>query len=390
WQDLSVAALAGHPKTLNRPSMRYVDEYRNQAAARNYAKLIRQITTRHWTLMEICCGQTHTIVKYGIEELLPGELTLVHGPGCPVCVTPLEIIDKAINIASRPGVIFASFGDMLRVPGSKKDLLSVKAEGGDVRIVYSPLDAVKIAQEHPEKKVVFLAVGFETTAPANAMSVWQAKNLGLKNFSILSSHVLVPPAMEALLSSPSSIIQGFLAAGHVCTVMGYEEYIPIAARYKVPIVVTGFEPVDILQGIYLTVKQLEEGRYEVENQYARSVRREGNLAAKKLLSEVFSTIDRKWRGIGTIPMSGYGLSELYADFDSEKVFSVEEVTADESPLCIAGQVLQGFKKPHECDAFGRECTPERPLGAPMVSSEGACAAYYHFGRSRLSSAISRK
>ncbi|MDP2887208.1 MAG: hydrogenase formation protein HypD [Ignavibacteria bacterium] len=366
--------------------MRYVDEYRNQAAARNYAKLIRQITTRQWTMMEICGGQTHTIVKYGIEELLPKELTLVHGPGCPVCVTPLEIIDKAINIASRPGVIFASFGDMLRVPGSKKDLLSVKAEGGDVRIVYSPLDAVKIAQEHPEKKVVFLAVGFETTAPANAMSVWQAKNLGLKNFSILSSHVLVPPAMEALLSSPSSIIQGFLAAGHVCTVMGYEEYIPIAARFKVPIVVTGFEPVDILQGIYLTVKQLEEGRYEVENQYARSVRREGNVAAKKLLSEVFSTIDRKWRGIGTIPMSGYGLSELYADYDSEKVFSVEEVTADESPLCIAGQVLQGFKKPHECIAFGRECTPERPLGAPMVSSEGSCAAYYHFGRLRLATA----
>ena len=363
--------------------MRYVDEYRDQAAARNYAKLIRQITTRQWTIMEICGGQTHTIVKYGIEELLPGELTLVHGPGCPVCVTPLETIDKAISIAARPGVIFASFGDMLRVPGSKKDLLSVKAEGGDVRIVYSPLDAVKIAQENPEKKVVFLAVGFETTAPANAMSVWQAKKLGLKNFSILCSHVLVPPAMEALLSSPSSIIQGFLAAGHVCTIMGYEEYIPIAARYKVPIVVTGFEPVDILQGIYLTVKQLEEGRYEVENQYARSVRREGNVSAKKLLSEVFSTIDRKWRGIGTIPMSGYGLSELYADYDSEKVFGVEEVTADESPLCIAGQVLQGFRKPHECTAFGRECTPERPLGAPMVSSEGACAAYYHFGRLRL-------
>lgn len=366
--------------------MRYIDEYRDQAAARNYAKLIRQVTTRQWTIMEICGGQTHTIVKYGIEELLPRELTLVHGPGCPVCVTPLEVIDKAIAIASRPGVIFASFGDMLRVPGSKKDLLSVKAEGGDVRIVYSPLDAVKIAQENPGKKVVFLAVGFETTAPANAMSVWQAKKLGLENFSILCSQVLVPPAMEALLSSPASIIQGFLAAGHVCTVMGYEEYIPIAKHYNIPIVVTGFEPVDILQGIYMTVKQLEEGRAEVENQYARSVRREGNPVAKKLLLDVFTTIDRKWRGIGLIPSSGYGLSESYAGYDAEKVFRVEEVTADESPLCIAGEVLQGHKKPHECSAFGKECTPERPLGAPMVSSEGACAAYYHFGRSRLRSA----
>jgi hydrogenase expression/formation protein HypD len=363
--------------------MRYIDEYRDQAAARNYARLIRQTVTKPWTIMEICGGQTHTIVKYGIEELLPREITLVHGPGCPVCVTPLEVIDKAISIAARPDVIFTSFGDMLRVPGSKKDLLSVKAEGGDVRIVYSPLDAVKIAQECPDKNVVFLAVGFETTAPANAMSVWQARKLGLKNFSILCSHVLVPPAMEALLSSPSAIIQGFLAAGHVCTVMGYEEYIPLAARYKVPIVVTGFEPVDILQGIYMTVKQLEEGRADVENQYARSVRREGNVPAQKLLAEVFSTIDRKWRGIGTIPMSGYGLAQSFAGYDAERVFDVAEVTAEESPLCIAGQVLQGLKKPHECSAFGRECTPERPLGAPMVSSEGACAAYYHFGRSRM-------
>jgi hydrogenase expression/formation protein HypD len=363
--------------------MRYIDEYRDQAAARNYAKLIRQVATKPWTIMEICGGQTHTIVKYGIEELLPRELTLVHGPGCPVCVTPLETIDKAIAIASRPEVIFASFGDMLRVPGSKKDLLSVKAEGGDVRIVYSPLDAVKIARDNPGKKVVFLAVGFETTAPANAMSVWQAKNLGLKNYSILCSHVLVPPAMEALLGSPSSLIQGFLAAGHVCTVMGYEEYLPIAARYRVPIVVTGFEPVDILQGIYMTVKQLEEGRSEVENQYSRAVRREGNVPAKKLLVEVFKTIDRKWRGIGTIPQSGYGLSDAYREYDAEKEFDVEAVTAAESPLCIAGLVLQGLKKPHECSAFGRECTPERPLGAPMVSPEGACAAYYHFGKSRL-------
>jgi len=365
--------------------MRYIDEYRDQAAARNYAKLIRQVTRRSWRIMEICGGQTHTIVKFGIEELLPSEITLIHGPGCPVCVTPLEIIDKAIIIASRPDVIFTSFGDMLRVPGSKKDLLSVKAEGGDIRIVYSPLDAVKIAQQNPGKKIVFLAVGFETTAPANAMSVFQAKRLGLTNFSILCSHVLVPPAMEALLSSPSNLIQGFLAAGHVCTIMGYEEYIPIAAKYHVPIVVTGFEPVDILQGIYMTVKQLEEGRVEVENQYARSVRREGNLPARKLLAEVFETIDRKWRGIGTIPSSGYGLVNSFSAFDAEKVFDVGELRADESPLCIAGQVLQGLKKPHECSAFGKECTPERPLGAPMVSSEGACAAYYHFGRSRLPS-----
>jgi len=367
-------------------TMRHIDEYRDQAAARNFAKLIRQVTTRPWRIMEICGGQTHTIVKFGIEELLPPEITLIHGPGCPVCVTPLEIIDKAIVIASRRDVIFTSFGDMLRVPGSKKDLLSVKAEGGDIRIVYSPLDAVKIAQQNPRKNVVFLAVGFETTAPANAMSVFQARRLGLTNFSILCSHVLVPPAMEALLSSPSNLIQGFLAAGHVCTIMGYEEYIPIAAKHKVPIVVTGFEPVDILQGIYMTVKQLEEGRFEVENQYARSVRREGNLPARKLLTEIFVTIDRKWRGIGTIPSSGYGLAGSFSAFDAEKIFDVGELHADESPLCIAGQVLQGLKKPHECSAFGKECTPERPLGAPMVSSEGACAAYYHFGRARLPSA----
>ena len=363
--------------------MRYIDEYRDHAAAQKYAKLIRQVMTKPWTIMEICGGQTHTIVKYGIEDLLPQELTLVHGPGCPVCVTPLETIDKAIAIAALPDVIFASFGDMLRVPGSKKDLLSIKAEGGDVRIVYSPLDAVKIAQQNPSKRVVFLAVGFETTAPANAMSVWQAKKLNLRNFSILCSHVLVPPAMRALLSSPANLIQGFLAAGHVCAVMGYEEYFPIAAEYRVPIVVTGFEPVDILQGIYMTVKQLEEGRMEVENQYARSVKREGNIPAKKLMAEVFDTIDRKWRGIGRIPLSGYRLSKAFRRYDAELVFDVEDVTADESPLCIAGQVLQGLKKPHECQAFGKECNPEHPLGAPMVSSEGACAAYYHFGRSRI-------
>lgn len=367
--------------------MRYIDEYRDQGAARNFSKLIRQVMTRPWTIMEICGGQTHTIVKYGIEELLPRELTLVHGPGCPVCVTPLETIDKALSIAALPDVTFTSFGDMLRVPGSTKDLLSIKAQGGDVRIVYSPLDAVKIAQQNPARKVVFLAVGFETTAPANAMAVWQAKQLGLRNFSILCSHVLVPPAMKALLSSSANLVQGFLAAGHVCTVMGTEEYVPIAEQFRIPITITGFEPVDILQGIYMTVKQLEEGRTDVENQYARAVRKEGNQAAKALLAEVFDTVDRKWRGIGTIPLSGYGLKERFAEYDAEKVFDVGGVTAEESPLCIAGQVLRGLKKPHECGAFGKECTPEHPLGAPMVSSEGACAAYFHFGPSRTASRL---
>jgi len=360
--------------------MRYIDEYRDQAAARKLASAIRTLTTRPWTIMEICGGQTHTIVKYGIESLLPVELTLVHGPGCPVCVTPLEIIDRAIAIASRPDVIFTSFGDMLRVPGSTKDLLTVKAEGGNVRMVYSPLDAVTIAQQNPAKKVVFFAVGFETTAPANAMSVWQAEQLGLKNFSILCSHVLVPPAIAALLSSPDTRVQGFLAAGHVCTVMGFEEYLPLARRYKVPIVVTGFEPVDILQGIYMTVRQLEEGRSVVENQYVRSVRKEGNIAARKLLTEVFETVDRKGRCIGLIPMSGYRLKERFSSYDADKVFDVSAIETNESPLCIAGQVMQGVKKPHQCSAFRKECTPEHPLGAPMVSSEGACAAYYHYAR----------
>ncbi len=358
--------------------MRYVDEYRDGAAAQRLADRIRAITTRRWNVMEICGGQTHTIVKSGIDSLLPSEITLIHGPGCPVCVTPLEMIDKALAIASRPDVIFTSFGDMLRVPGSSKDLLSVKAQGGDVRMVYSPLDAVKIAQRNPERKVVFFAVGFETTAPANAMSVWQAKKLGLKNFSILCSHVLVPPAIEALLSSPSTMVQAFLAAGHVCTVMGYEEYIPISAKYKVPIVVTGFEPIDILQGVYLAVKQLEEKRYEVENQYSRSVRREGNRAAQQLIHQVFEITDRKWRGIGEIPMSGYRLRQEFSDFDAELLFEVANIQAEESPLCIAGTVLQGLKKPHECPVFGKECNPEHPLGAPMVSSEGACAAYFHY------------
>jgi hydrogenase expression/formation protein HypD len=360
--------------------MRYVDEYRNAESAEKLLKEIHSTVSRAWTIMEICGGQTHTIVKSGMDDLLPASLTLVHGPGCPVCVTPLELIDKAVAIASLSDSIFTSFGDMLRVPGSEKDLLAVKAAGGDVRIVYSPLDALSLAQQNPDKKIVFFAVGFETTAPANAMSVWQAKKLGLKNFSILCSHVLVPPAMEAILSSPLNRVQGFLAAGHVCTVMGYEEYIPLASTYRVPIVVTGFEPVDILQGILMTVKQLENGRSEVENQYARVVRREGNRSAQELLQKVFETTDRSWRGIGTIPKSGYRLRREFAAFDAENEFDVGAIHTKESPLCIAGQVMQGLKKPHDCSAFGTRCTPEHPLGAPMVSSEGACAAYFHFGK----------
>ncbi len=360
--------------------MKYIDKYRDADTAKKYAEMIHKITTREWTMMEICGGQTHAIVKFGIDFLLPKEITLVHGPGCPVCVTPLEIIDKAIAIANLQGVIFTSFGDMLRVPGSGKDLLTVRSEGGDVRIVYSPLDAVKLAQKNPSKKVVFFAVGFETTAPANAMAVWQAKELGVKNFSILSSHVLVPPAMVAILSSQSNRVQAFLAAGHVCTVMGYEDYLPIAQKYKVPIVVTGFEPVDILQGIYMAVKQLEDGRVEVENQYARAVRKEGNVPARRLLSDVFEVVNRKWRGIGTIPHSGWALKPEFAEHDAEKIFDVIGIETQESAVCIAGQIMQGLKKPHECTAFGTECNPEHPLGAPMVSSEGACAAYFHYGR----------
>lgn len=362
--------------------MRFVDEFRNADSVKAYIERIAASTTHPWTIMEICGGQTHTIVKSGIDELLPSALTLVHGPGCPVCVTPLEIIDKAIAIASKPHVLFTSFGDMLRVPGSEKDLLSVKAQGADVRIVYSPLDAVKLAQQHPEKKVVFFAVGFETTAPANAMSVWQAAQLGLKNYSILCSHVLVPPAMEAILSSPTNRVQGFLAAGHVCTVMGYEEYIPLAEKYHTPIVITGFEPFDILQGIFMTVQQLEKGRSVVENQYSRSVRREGNRPAQDLIKKIFQITDRAWRGIGIIPLSGYRVRQEYSAYDAENNFDVTTIQTQESPICIAGQVMQGLKKPHDCPAFGLKCTPEHPLGAPMVSSEGACAAYYHFGKYR--------
>lgn len=366
--------------------MKFVDEYRDGAKARQYAEEIQRLTTKPWTIMEICGGQTHAIVKFGIDALLPPSLNLVHGPGCPVCVTPLELIDKAIEIAGRPGVIFCSFGDMLRVPGSRSDLLSVKAGGGDVRIVYSPLDAVKIALEQPKKEVVFFAVGFETTAPANALAVCQAHQRGLTNFSVLVSQVLVPPAMEAILSAPANRVQGFLAAGHVCTVMGCAEYHPIARRYRVPIVVTGFEPVDILQGLLMCVKQLEEGRAEVENQYARSVRPEGNRPAQELIQQVFRVVPRKWRGVGEIPRSGLGLTPEFARFDAEERFGVADHHAEESAECISGLILQGLKKPHECTAFGINCTPEHPLGATMVSSEGACAAYYRY---RVRTAVPR-
>lgn len=358
--------------------MKYVDEYRDNESVRRLSKAIHKITTKPWRIMEICGGQTHAIVRFGLDELLPKQITLIHGPGCPVCVTPLEIIDKAIEIASRPGVIFCSFGDMLRVPGSRKDLFSIKAAGGEVRIVYSPLDALKIAIDNPVNEVVFFAVGFETTAPANAMAVYEAKRKGVKNFSILISHVLVPPAIEAILSSKNNTVQGFLAAGHVCTVMGYTEYEPISKEYRIPIVVAGFEPLDILEGIYMCVKQLEEGRSEVENAYARSVLRQGNEPAKKIMTEVFEIIHRKWRGIGEIPKSGFGLAPDYKAFDAERRFGVAELKTEESPLCISGLVLQGIKKPKDCPAFGNECTPEHPLGATMVSSEGACAAYYRY------------
>ena len=358
--------------------MKFLDEYRDADATRRLAAEIKRITTRPWVIMEVCGGQTHSIVKFGIDELLPPQITLVHGPGCPVCVTPLEIIDRAITIASQPGVIFCSFGDMLRVPGSQSDLLSVKAAGGDVRIVYSPMDAVKIARDTPTRQVVFFAVGFETTAPPNAMSVFQAKREGLTNYSILVSHVLVPPAMEAILSAPNCRVQAFLAAGHVCTVMGYTEYEPIAKKYHAPIVVTGFEPVDLMQGVLMVVRQLESGRAEVENQYARSVRKEGNAPAQQIVREVFRVIPRKWRGIGEIPYSGWGLTPEYVAFDAELRFGVADHRADESPECISGLILQGLKKPHECPAFGTRCTPEKPLGATMVSSEGACAAYYRY------------
>jgi hydrogenase expression/formation protein HypD len=409
--------------------MKYVTEYRDAELVQATLREIRRIVTRPWTLMEICGGQTHAIVRHGIDRLLPAEVELVHGPGCPVCVTPLEQIDRALEIASRPDVIFCSYGDMLRVPGSGRDLFAVKAQGGDVRVVYSPLDAVKlakanpdkeviftsygdmlrvpgtsqdlfsiranggdvrvvyspldavkIAQENPDKEVVFFAIGFETTAPANAMSVLQARALNLTNYSVLVSHVCVPPAIQAILSSPANRVQGFLAAGHVCAVMGYWEYPSLAKQYGVPIVVTGFEPLDIVQGILETVRLLEGGEVKVANAYQRAVTEEGNKPAQAVIEQVFEKRDRQWRGIGVIPQSGWGLRPAFAQFDAEIRFDVSDIQPQESPVCIAGQILQGLKKPHDCPAFAQECTPERPLGATMVSAEGACAAYYHYGR----------
>jgi hydrogenase expression/formation protein HypD len=360
--------------------MKYVTEYRDTKLVLGVVDEIRRTVTRPWVIMEICGGQTHSIVRYGLDQILPPLIELVHGPGCPVCVTPLELIDKALMIASQPDVIFCSYGDMLRVPGSDRDLFSVKASGGQVRVVYSPLDAVEIARQNPDKQVVFFAIGFETTAPPNVMSVLKARALGLKNYSILVSHVRVPPAMHAILGSPSNRVQGFLLAGHVCTVMGYHEYPSLAEKYHVPMTVTGFEPLDMAQGILYTVRMLEEGRVAVENAYTRMVTFDGNPAAQAAIHKVFEDCDRTWRGIGMIPMSGWRLREEFAAFDAEKRFDVGAIQTKESPLCIAGQILVGMKKPHDCPAFGKECTPEHPLGATMVSSEGACAAYYRYKR----------
>jgi hydrogenase expression/formation protein HypD len=362
-------------------ALRYIDEYRDLALTNKLLKDLRNSLSRNWTLMEVCGGQTHSIIKSGLDQLLPKEINLVHGPGCPVCVTPLELIDKAIALASRPDVIFTSFGDMLRVPGSKRDLFAVKAAGGDVRILYTPLDSLRIARENPDKTVVFFGIGFETTAPPNAMAVFQAQAQGIENFAMLVSHVTVPAAIIALMQSPDVMVDGFLAAGHVCTVMGYWEYEPLAEKYKIPIVVTGFEPVDILHGILKCVGQLENGRYAVENAYARSVTRDGNRPAQAIVQRVFELCDRAWRGIGVIPQSGYRLRPEYAAFDAELRFpELQAIETKESDLCISGLVLQGRKKPNECPAFGKECTPQSPLGATMVSTEGACAAYYRYGR----------
>jgi len=360
--------------------VKYLSEYRDPELARSLVDRIRERATRRWVLMEVCGGQTHTIVRQGINEVLRESVEMIHGPGCPVCVTPLEQIDRALHLATRSDVIFTSFGDMLRVPGSECDLLQIKARGGDVRVIYSPLDALDLARNNPDREVVFFAVGFETTAPANAMAVWRARELGVANFSVLVSHVTVPPAIVAILQAPDNRVQGFLAAGHVCTVMGWTEYEPLTGLYGVPIVVTGFEPVDILEGIYMAVCQLEEGRAEVENQYVRSVRREGNRPAQELIERVFKLVDRQWRGIGEIPASGLGLRSEFAAFDAELKFELGFITATEPLECRAGEVLRGQLKPFECPEFGGRCTPENPLGAPMVSSEGACAAYFNYGR----------
>jgi hydrogenase expression/formation protein HypD len=360
--------------------MKYLDEYRDAGTVKRLADAIRRAVTRPWVIMEVCGGQTHTIVKYGVDRMLPDGVELVHGPGCPVCVTSLEMIDRAHAIATQPNVIFTSFGDMLRVPGSRGDLLQLKSQGADVRIVYSPLDAVNLAAANPHRQVVFFAIGFETTAPPNAMAVWLARRRKLKNFSVLVSHVLVPPSITAILQSPGNRVQGFLGPGHVCTVMGYDEYEPIAQRYRVPIVITGFEPLDMLEGVLMTVRQLEAGTATIENQYSRAVQRSGNLESKKLIDDIFEITDRKWRGVGIIPKSGYKLRYEYREFDAERLFEVDNIETQESSVCISGRILRGLKKPHECPAFGTTCTPQTPLGATMVSSEGACAAYYAYGR----------
>lgn len=360
--------------------MKYMDEYRDRDGIRRLADSIRRIATRPHAIMEICGGQTHSIIRFGLDQLLPDEVSLVHGPGCPVCVTPLEMIDKAIRLAAMPDVILCTFGDMMRVPGSGQDLMGIKAMGGDVRFVYSPLDAVGIAADNPDKQVVFFGIGFETTAPANALAVKTAAVRAMKNFTMLSSLVLVPPAMEAILSSSQCAVDGFLGPGHVCTIMGWEAYEPIARHYRVPIVVSGFEPLDLLQGIHMCVRQLEEGRFEVENQYARSVSRQGNEVARGLLREVFEVVPRNWRGLGPIGASGLRLASAYQSFDAERRFGLEDIATPESGECISGEILQGLKKPGECPAFGTRCTPDCPLGAPMVSTEGACSAYYRYRR----------
>ena len=362
--------------------MKYLDEYRDPALARRLLAELERVTTRPWRLMEVCGGQTHTLVRQGIDELLPAGIRMIHGPGCPVCVTPLETLDRAMAIAARPGVILTSFGDMLRVPGSTTDLLALRARGSDVRVVYTPMDAVRLAQQNPDREVVFLAVGFETTAPANAMTVLHAARLGLANFSLLVSHVLVPPAMTALLDDPDCEVEAFLAAGHVCAVMGWQEYEPIARRYEVPVVVTGFEPLDLLEGILMAVTQLEAGRHEVENQYVRAVRRTGNTAAQDIMAQVFRITDRAWRGIGTLPASGLELAPAYEDFDAALRFDVGGLHPEEDPACIAGAILTGTRLPTDCSAYGSRCTPRTPLGAPMVSSEGTCAAFHAAGRTR--------
>ncbi|MGZ8144311.1 MAG: hydrogenase formation protein HypD [Methylosarcina sp.] len=360
--------------------MNFLNEFRDPVAAKKLVSAIALIATRPWRIMEVCGGQTHSVIKYGIDQLLPETINLIHGPGCPVCVTPLEYIDKALAIAALPNVIFCSFGDMLRVPGSRHDLLGLKARGADIRIVYSPLDALKIAEQNADKEIVFFGVGFETTAPTTALAAYQARRSNLKNFSLLICHVRVPPVMEALLASPVNRVQGFLGAGHVCSIMGYHEYLPLSARYKIPIVITGFEPVDILQGLYLCIRQLEQGRFDVENQYSRIVKKQGNPSAQQLMEQVFDVVDRNWRGLGTLAASGLALKACYNEWNAELRFPVDATAAPESAACRSGEVLQGLIKPAQCAEFNVRCTPEHPLGATMVSSEGACAAYYRYRR----------